>query len=421
MGRMNDQNSDETNPISIEPEEGTGTPASEDNGIKEETKPEEVSEISEPEEDRQLSKSEGEADSRQRNRSWLVISALGILTLLIIAAMSAWGGAQAGQRDRNIAEATQSAAQIQEQYILAMQDIGAGSNDIARQRLEWVLQQDPGFPDAPELLADLIMRMSITASPTPAPTPTLTPTPDFRTRDELYEAGKQAMAAGDWTTAIDTLLKLRKEAPDFNAIEIDGWLYVALRYRGVEKIKSADLEGGTYDLALAERFGPLDAEATNYRSWAEMYVTGASFWDVDWAQAVNYFEQLRLIAPYLMDGSGWTSIDRYRLALAKYGDWLATNERWCEAYEQYQLSLEVNSDASLQPTAVYANEQCTAPEEEEEEAPIETATPPPLQQETPVEGVPIETPVEGVPIETPMLPAEETPTPTTEALSTNEP
>jgi tetratricopeptide (TPR) repeat protein len=331
--------------------------------------------------------------------SWILIAIIGIVTLLVIAGMSAVGGARAGMNDRLVSEATLNAAQINEQYNLAMADLDAGRDELARQRFQWVIEHNPHYPGAADRLADIMFRMGITASPTPQPTPTLTPTPDNRSRDQLYESGKGSMAAGQWTEAIETLLKLRKEAPDFHAVEVDGWLYIALRYRGIEKIKQADLEGGTYDLALAERFGPLDVEAHNYRLWAELYTTGASFWDIDWAQAVNYFEQLRLPAPYLRDRSGWTTTDRYRIALAKYGDWFAMQGLWCEAQERYRASLEVGTDPQLAPTAVYSEEQCATvgnegesqetpeppvdPGDGEEPAPEETPTPEPEPEITP--------------------------------------
>jgi hypothetical protein len=341
--------------------------------------------------------------------SWIWITIIGIFTLLVIAGMSAVGGARAGQNDRIREEATRNAIQVHEQYELAMEDLQAGRDELARQRFQWVIQHDPHYPGAADNLADIMFRMGITASPTPQPTPTLTPTPDTRGRDELYGSAKQLMAAGQWTEAIETLLNLRKIAPDFHTVEVDGWLYIALRYRGIDKIKQADLEGGTYDLALAERFGPLDAEAYNYRLWAELYTTGASFWDIDWPQAVNYFGQLRISAPYLRDRSGWTTTDRYRIALYKYGDWLAMQGRWCDAQSQYQASMDVGSDSQLVPTAVYSAEQCETVGNDPSQ-PLETPEPPPSE---PIEEEPVETP-------TPENGPEMTPTPE-EVSSTPEP
>jgi tetratricopeptide (TPR) repeat protein len=290
--------------------------------------------------------------------SWKWLALLGIFTLIIIAGMSAFGGYRSGMYQRDSTGATQVASELSRQYDLAVQDMQAERYDLARQRFEFIVKQDPNFPNVTEKLAEVILEMSITASPTPAPTPTLSPTPDLRSVEELYSQAKQALMGGDWTSAIDALLKLRKDAPDFNAVEVDGMLYVALKSRGVDKIKNTDLEGGTYDLTLAERFGPLDVEASSYRNWAELYVTGASYWDIDWPKAIEVFVQLAQAAPYLRDASGWTSIDRYRIALTKYGDQLAASGEWCLAQEQYQAALQVGSDPQVEPTAAYAGEQC---------------------------------------------------------------
>jgi hypothetical protein len=66
--------------------------------------------------------------------------------------------------------------------------------------------------------------------------------------------------------------------------------YIALRYRGVQKIiYEGNLEGGMYDLSLTESFGPLDHEANGFRNWARMYVSGASFWEIDWERVLSFF------------------------------------------------------------------------------------------------------------------------------------
>ena len=161
-----------------------------------------------------------------------------------------------------------------------------------------------------------------------------------------------------------------------------GMLYVALRNRGVDKIAvQADLEGGTYDLALAERFGPLDAEAKNWRDWAELYIRGASFWDVDWSQAVYYFSQLAPTAPNLRDASGWTATDRYLQALLGYGNWLSAAGDHCLAAEQYHTYLGLLADPQVEPTVVYADEQCGQGDQGDQGD--EEATPTPEGESTP--------------------------------------
>jgi TPR repeat protein len=52
-----------------------------------------------------------------------------------------------------------------------------------------------------------------------------------------------------------------------------------------------NLEGGAYDLALAERFAPLDVQANSWRELARLYLFGSSFWEVMPEQAVYYFRK----------------------------------------------------------------------------------------------------------------------------------
>ncbi len=284
---------------------------------------------------------------------------LGVLLLALIAAGSAYAGYNSAIDQRTRYESTLVAGEAANQYILAQQDIALGNYDRARQRLEYIIQIDPNYPNAADQLAFVLTQQRITATPTIAPTPTLTPTPDYRGRDELFTQAQNLLIARDWTSTIDTLLLLRKNYPDFMAVKVDGMLFVALRNRGIDKIAQLhDLEGGNYDLTLAERFGPLDAEARNWRDWADLYIRGASFWDVDWAQAVYYFSQLASAAPNLSDSSGWTASNRYMDALLGYGDWFAASGQWCDAQTQYDTYMTLLASPQVEPTAVYAADQC---------------------------------------------------------------
>jgi len=298
------------------------------------------------------------SETPKGGHQWRWVALLSIVTLLVIAGMSAFGGYRSGMQIRASAGSTQSAQQVATQFALGVEDLEAKRLDLARQRFEWVISQNPGYPGVTDRLAEVIMLMNITATATVAPTPTLTPTPDLRSVEELYTQAQEMMAGADWSSAIDTLLKLRLKAPDYHEVEVDGMLYIALRNRGVYKIQRTDLESGTYDLALAERFGPLDAEARNWRDWAEFYITGASFWEVDWMRVIEYFSQLAPVVPNLADASGWTATDRLRIAYARYGDQLAAAEDWCRAQEQYINSLTVGPDPQVEPTANYVAEQC---------------------------------------------------------------
>jgi hypothetical protein len=332
---------------------------------------------------------------------WRWVAFIGLLALLLIAAVSAFGGYRSGIDLRKQFESTQIAVKVAEQFQLGLQDMEARKFELARQRFEYVIQHDPNYPGVTENLALVLLELNTTATPTPVPTPTLTPTPDLRGAEELFSQAQIMLAEEKWTEAIDTLLKLRKDEPAYNTVQVDSMFYVALRNRGVFRIlNEGDLEGGTYDLALAERFGPLDIEAANMRTWADLYLTGASFWELDWGQASFYFGQIVAVAPNLRDNTNMTASERYRIATIKWGDALAANKEWCLAQEAYEAAYNFSLDPALEPTIAFAADKCR-----EAERPDRTQPPPAAETPTPEVSPTTETP----PAETP-TPGGETPT-----------
>jgi len=316
-------------------------------------------------------------EGARHSRRWILWSIVVVLLLVLIAGGSAYAGYNSAVNERIKNQAVQMAGIAANQYVLAQQDIALGNYDRARQRLEYIIQIDQNYPGAADQLATVLTQMRITATPTLAPTPTLTPTPDYRGRDDLFTQAQTMLAGMDWTNAIDTLLLLRKNYPDYMAVKVDDMLFVALRNRGIDKIANQrDLEGGNYDLTLAERFGPLDAEANNWREWADLYIRGASYWDVDWGQAVYYFSQLADAVPNLSDASGWTASNRYMDALLGYGDWYANQGMWCEAQTQYDTYMSMLADPKVEPTAVYAADKCVEASAVPPTEAVETTTPP---------------------------------------------
>jgi len=306
---------------------------------------------------------------------WLVV--IGLLGLLLIAAGSTFAGYQSGISGRKSAEATQVSAIADEQYELGMLDMEAKRYDLARQRFEYVIQVNPNYPGVTEQLALVLLEINTTATPTQKPTPTITATPDMRGVEELFVQAQIDLANMDWTNAINTLLSLRKADPNYQPVWVDDMLYVAYRNRGKDKIlKDGDLEGGIYDLTQAEQIGPLDVDAKGYLTWSRLYITGASFWEIDWGQAVYYFAQVAPALPNLRDGSGWTATERYRIALIGYGDFLADNKDWCGARIQYELSLSLGTDELVQEKYVFIITKC--PDEgESSEQPTQPSEPTP--------------------------------------------
>ncbi len=351
-----------------------------------------------------------------RRPSWRIWALVGFFAFILLAFASAFLGYRSGINQRQGAEVAQASQLAAEQYHLAMQDMEARNYYRARQRFEYVISIDPNFPGATEGLANALLYQSATATPTIAPTPTVSPTPDLRGVEELYTQAQQELANSDWNAAIETLLTLRKADIEYQVVWVDNMLYISFRNRGADKIlKDGDLEGGIYDLTLAEQFGPLDADANSYLTWAGLYITGASFWELDWAQAVQYFSQVGPALPNLRDGSGWTAAERYRLALIGYGGFLADQDEWCSALEQYQLALTLGSDPELEEAIDKADEECH-PKSEKEDIPDEdtgggpTKTPGPDTEPTPTPPAPTE-PAPTEPVPTEPSPPEPSPTP----------
>jgi len=293
---------------------------------------------------------------------WLIV-----LLVLILLAIAITAGAIAGylngSQTRQAAISVQSTQSLEEQYQLGLQDLAEGRFAMARQRFEYVLSHNPGHPGAVDNLAEAMSILYATSTPTSLP-PTVVPTPTFDTRpiQDLFSNAVSLFNTSAWSQAIDTIASLRQADLSYQSARVDGMLYAAFRYRGVEKIlQQGNLQGGVFDLSLAERLGPLDIEAVNIRTWARLYMIGTSFWEVFPEQAVYFFSQVAAAAPGLHDSSGWTAMERYRGALIQYGDQLANDGKWCEAVAQYQLAMNIRNDAALQPVFATATVNCTPP------------------------------------------------------------
>lgn len=303
-----------------------------------------------------------------------------LLALLVLS--SGVVGALAGYRQGALqAQSTVRAVNddaVYQQYKLALQDYQAGRYDLARQRLEYVIALRPDdYPDAWQYLTLSLQALNATATFTPAPptltataTPTLTPTRDLSGADSIFRRAQSLIAQRDWDGAIVALLALRDEDLYYRVTEVDDMFYTALRQRGEQRIlQEGDLEGGIYDLSLAERFGPLDYQATVIRDWARLYLTAVGFWEAYPEQAVHYFGQLAAAVPGLHDASGLTAAWRYHWSLIHYGDKLAAEGDWCAAQAQYQQAFAYYSNATLEPTATTVAYRCSPPTH------VPTATP----------------------------------------------
>jgi tetratricopeptide (TPR) repeat protein len=335
---------------------------------------------------------ESSIPAKPKRRKFVLCVLLLFLATLILATSGGYlVGTQQGKEkhDQAIRQVTD------EQYQLALEDLEAGRYEIARQRLEYISRLDPTYPGIAENLAEALLVLN---APTSTPIVIITPTPNLSPVTDLFQQAQDAFSEEDWTLTIETLLALRVKDPSYQPIDVDRLMFAALRNRGIQRISQEGLlEEGIYDLNRAELFGPLDRDADNWRSWADLYLLANSYIGLDWAKATYYFSQLYLIAPYLKTDTYL----KYATSAHAYGDQLILENDPCGAVEQYEQSLLAWENPELFPTATKAAKACltaTAP------AP---KPPPPSEEPTAAE----ETPQNGDPTATPTATSMPTSTP----------
>ena len=334
----------------------------------------------------------GHPDRVRKFPRWLVA-----LVVVILIAIGLLGGYSFGMDQRYTAQNTLIGGQLQDQFQLGTQAMNAGNYDIAEQYFKFILQTNPNFPGIQAAYANLELKMQVSPTPVFSPTPYVSPTPDLRGAEEIYNTAQQLLNSGDWDGAITNLDSLRKISPTFHTAEVDGMYYIALRQRGVAKITGAcqdtNLEGGIYDLTLAEHFigsGNLDSTAESLRTYARLYIIGASFWDQDWVQAQDFFAQVMTGYPNMSDSSCMSATKRWYEATIKYAEQLLAAGDACGASKQYASAFTVNDpfNSTAYPTATAADDQCNGGS-----APHPKGTPKnsPTQNDT-TPGAPTETP-----------------------------
>jgi len=274
-----------------------------------------------------------------RGRAFL-LNALILIVILVVAVVAGYGS---GISVRKQTQTTELSQQLTEQFQFVDADMQAGRYEIAKQRLEFILSKDSTFPGAQEKLTEVLVQITLlqgvqSATPTPAPTTT----PDFTGAEQAYSSAAQLIAAQDWPKALQALDQLRKLDPNYQQSQVDGMYYFALRNYGYDLIiKQGNLEGGIYQITLAERFGPLDRDTNGLREGARVYLIGASFWELDWEQALFYFDQARNWGN-LWDGT-MTASQRYWFASMRRGDDLFAQEQYCDALAYYQNAQSISA------------------------------------------------------------------------------
>ncbi len=331
-------------------------------------------------EDTQSLKPEGKRKSGKPRYVRAVL--LGLLLVLIAALLSGSLGYFSAINQRKTEEENQRLTIATTHYRYGMEALASGNYEVAKIQFEYVIQIYPSFPDITEKYSEVLINLTVNEQVTQAPT--ATPTRDIQGAQALYQQAQQDIANQEWCLAVDTLRSLRDEDYTYETLNVDGLLWTSLRNCAVKKITAdGDPEGGLYYLALAENFAPLDHDAINYSTWARMYVTGASYWEVDWSQVVYYFSQVYSAFPYLYDSTGWTAIERYRIGLREYGRYLIGVQEYCEAEKQLRLSLDMQYDEETAQLVEEAFIGCQGPTDVPAPAATQAPTDEPTEEPTP--------------------------------------
>jgi tetratricopeptide (TPR) repeat protein len=293
---------------------------------------------------------------------WTIVFA-GLALMILLGAGGGYAGYRAALKAKEVAYTENVTQLATEQFMLALQAQTEGRYELAITHIEYVIQLDPNFPGAQEKLTEVMLALAMAKTPTPVitivvPTITPSPTPDFRGEDEIFLNARSLLENQQWVELLQVLDTLRDKNLSYRAVEVDGMYYVGLRNRGLFKIASGELEGGLYDLALVERFGPLDVDAQGMRTWARLYLSGARYWGVRWDKVVEAFAEIYPYFPNMHDNSGFTATERYRIASLKYGDQLSAAGQYCEALKQYENALGISNPGDLEPTVTAVYEKC---------------------------------------------------------------
>jgi len=306
-----------------------------------------------------------EDTTEARRQPRLAVRILGLL-LILTAVLITWYSIviylayEQGQELLQEKRTTTLATQIVTQLELSRQNVDDEQYNLARTRLNWVLQRDPNNSEAKSILAEIDALLNVvpaaetavpptaTARPLPTPTPGLIGDPD----EELARI-RRVVANESWQDAISALLTFQFQYPSYERETTDRLLYDAYVAQGLVYLKGDQVELGLASLEQAERLGDLPQEALDYRLWAELYVAGLAYYGVNWDASTYYIRELCQAAPFYQD-----SCSLLQQALIRLGDQFAFVFDWCPAESYYRQAASYGADAILNDKLGQARANC---------------------------------------------------------------
>lgn len=297
---------------------------------------------------------EDETESGRRfDVSPFIIGLSVVIVLVIGLCVVAYAGYRVGTDKNRIMAATTIASEVDLQYDLASNNIDLGEYKLAVERLEYVVNTDPDYPGAADMLDETRDLVDSTEIPIPESTKVVIAEQEFLTSSDRLSIIRMSYDKKEWQDVISNIDMLKASSADYNRDEVDGILFVALRNRGMQRIEEGDLELGMADLEHAEQITGLDEVAGQRRRWASLYLSASMFWDINWKIVVDNLYILHQIAPNFRDTDNrlWT-------ARTYYGDVLLKGEKYCLAKEQFAFALNMKQEASLEEKLLESVDNC---------------------------------------------------------------
>lgn len=318
-----------------------------------------------------------------RSRILRILGIVLIVVALLIAMYTvvAYVALERGRNLRMERLQEERAAELANQLTRAREDIGGGNLTLASRRLEWILEQDPEYPEARALLDDAQGALTGTRRSSDPSGRDATATPDITPM--AAGAGEEAAAAElerletlveqeDWDEAITALVSFQYNFPDYERRRTDELLYESYIARGVDLLYGDQVELGLYYLEQAQHLGNLPQDVRDQQEWAELYLAGIGYFGVNWEVSLFYFRDLCLAAPFFHDACG-----KLYEALVAYGDQYAAQQEWCPAEGLYNEAYGHNDSDALLTKLQNARQGC------QEATPTPSA---PISGTTPVTG-----------------------------------
>ncbi len=266
-----------------------------------------------------------------------------------------------GNSRRVATELTTQATQLSRQMELAQDDYAKGNYQLTLTRLEWILAQAPDYPGAAALQQQTktqVEQTNITPTPThtvtPSPTPTEIPTV-VAIADPAQELNtlRQLLEEEAWQEAVTQIINFQTQLPNYEREKTDLLLYEAYIGLGLALIYGEQVELGIFYLEQGETLGNLSLEVQDQRGWAELYVTGIAFYQVNWEVSVYYFRQLCAAALFFHD-----ACSKFYTSLLANGEQFAAAQDWCPAEVAYREALDYGNTQTLRDKLNTAIEGC---------------------------------------------------------------